>query len=604
MTTMLRSRERKEAMVGRVRLLSALVGVCLVLIASSYWMVQGIHGAEYREMAENNRLRRVPIKAPRGVLYDRESRPLAENVPSYNVSLDVRAARSLDHSLAFAADILDRSVDDLRRALAEQGDILGIRPARLAENLTLPQVARFQLAALEHPEFEIEVDQLRLYRHREQTAHLLGYLGEINQEELSRSGGEYLRGELLGRRGIESQYEKVVRGDNGERVLVVDSRGRRIEEQRTETARPGRDLQLTIDLDLQQAAFRQLEDKVGAVVALDPRDGEILAMASSPSYDPNIFARRLTGDAWRRLVEDPHHPLQNRAIQNAHSPGSTFKMFTAIAALEEGIASPGTRVFCGGSAVFYGRSFRCWKRAGHGSVDLHQALKQSCDVYFYTIGQRLGIDRIGAYAKKFGFGRLTGVDLAGEKQGLVPSQEWSQSVRKHPWYPGETISVSIGQGPLLVTPLQMAVAIAALANGGRLPPAHVAKPTGGPRAVDPDISADAWERVREGMRAVVMDWGTGNNAKVVEAPQFQIGGKTGTVQVVAQHTWMKPHELPWEKRDHAWFVSFAPVDDPQIVVVVFVEHGGSGSQAAAPIARAMYEEFLRKRPDLRDPGKA
>jgi penicillin-binding protein 2 len=595
MSNLVRTRERRDAMAARVRYLSALMGVVLAVVAGGYWVVQGIHGPEYREMAESNRLRPLPVRAPRGVIYDRDLRPLAENVPSYNLLIEPEASRNLEQSLAFAAEVLDTQAVELHRQLVERRREDKVQPALIAENLTLAQVARFELAGLEYPEFDIDVHHVRLYRHREQTAHVLGYLSEVGPSELEASGGAYRRGDVIGRKGVEQRYEAVLRGEDGQRVMVVDSRGRGVYEYRRSAPDPGTDLQLAIDLDLQQTAQRLLQDKVGAVVALDPRNGEVLAMASSPAYDPNIFARRLRPDDWTRLIEGAHHPLQNRAIQNAHSPGSTFKIVMGLAGLTEGLVTPQSRVFCGGSAQFYNRRFRCWRPQGHGSVDLHTAIKQSCDVYFYTLGQRLGIERIAHYSKLFGWGALTGIDVAGEKAGLVPSEEWSQRVRKHRWYPGETISVSIGQGPLLVTPLQMATMMAAVANRGKLPTPHLAQAAAPPRAVE-GIAPGAWKPVLDGLFAVV-DSGTGYNSKVIGLP---VGGKTGTVQVIAQSTWKQKVEL-FEHRDHGWFIAFAPVDDPQLVVSVFVEHGGSGSQAAAPIAKGIYEEFLAKRPHLRHP---
>jgi penicillin-binding protein 2 len=295
-----------------------------------------------------------------------------------------------------------------------------------------------------------------------------------------------------------------------------------------------------------------------------------------------------------RLINNPNHPLQNRAIQNTMAPGSTFKPLMALAGLAEGVVTPDTRFFCPGYGVFYGHVHRCWRPQGHGSVDLRSAIKNSCDVYFYNVGQRLGIERIARYSRLFGLGAVTGIDVPGEKAGLVPDTAWSRAVRKQPWYLGETISVAIGQGPVLVSPLQMAVAMAAIANGGHRPTPHLVEHEAPMRAIA-GIPSSAWAAVRQGMQAVV-DSGTGYAAKI---PGLTMGGKTGTAQVVAQHTRTRAEDLSYETRDHAWFVSFAPVENAQLVVVVFIEHGGHGASAAAPVAKGMYEEFLRKRPDLR-----
>jgi penicillin-binding protein 2 len=597
MERLVRTQEQRDAMVGRVRLLSLGAGALLAVVLGSYWVVQGVHGQEYRQAAEHNRLRHIPVFAPRGIIFDREGRPLAENVPSYSLLLEPGPTSAIADSIAFAASILERPEEELWRSYRRSRERYPSLPARIAESLTLAQVARFEMARLEHPELEISVEQLRLYRHREQTAHVLGYLSEINERELEAFRGDYLRGEVIGRKGVESQYEHVLRGVRGERVLVVDHRGRSVAEHQNRAPIPGEDIQLTLDLDLQQAAYRYMEDKLGAVVAMDPRSGEILALVSKPSFDPNLFARRLDPRQWQELLEAPWNPLQNRAIQNAHSPGSTFKIITALAGLKEGIITPHTTVFCPGQAHYYGRRFRCWRRQGHGSVNVHTALKVSCDVYFYALGHRLGIERISQYSKQFGWGALTGIDLSGERPGLVPSPEWSREVRRHPWYPGETISVAIGQGPLLVTPLHKALMTAIVANRGHVPTPHLVQASQPPRPDPPELAPAHWETVRNALKAVMEPGGTAFRSRV---EGLDVAGKTGTVQVVAQATWMSPMDLPFHQRDHGWFTAFAPVDEPELVVAVFVEHGGGGSSAAAPVAQGIYEVFLDKNPHLRN----
>jgi penicillin-binding protein 2 len=584
--------EHREALVERVRLLSQLFVALLATIAACFWFVQVVQGSHYRGLAENNRLRKVPIRAPRGIIYDRAGRALLENVPSYDLLLDPTRIRDLEASLGFAGELLGRPAEELRALLArEQAAGAGLGPVLLAENLRLSEVARFGVHSLEHPEFEVEVGHLRLYRHGEQTAHVLGYLGEVTATELEDADGARDSGELVGRKGIEQRYDAELRGAAGQRVVVVDSRGRLLEEHLRQAARPGRDLRLTLDLELQQQTERAFaaDGKVGAVVALDPRSGAVRALVSSPAYNPNLFARRLAPEEWQALITSPHHPLQNRALQNTYAPGSVFKIVMAVAGLSEGVVAPGDGVYCSGAASFYGHRFRCWKRGGHGRVDLHAALRGSCDVYFYTLGQKLGIERIARYARLFGLGEPTGIDLEGEKSGLVPSPGWSLAVRKHPWYPGETISVAIGQGPVLVTPLQIATLFAAVANGGHRITPHLVPEAARPPAKLP-LNAEALARVRHGLWAVVNDRGTAAQARV---EGLDVAGKTGTVQVVQQKTWTESRDLPYERRDHAWFASFAPVHDPGLVVVVFVEHGGKGSAAAAPIAKVVHETYFR-----------
>lgn len=598
---MTRLGEQREHLVGRVRVLSAALMAVLLAIAACFWFVQIVKGSHYRELAEDNRLRRLPVRAPRGIVFDRHGRALVENVPSYNLLLDRSLARNVEASLAFAATVLGREPSALGAVLERYRAIPEFTPVLLEENLTLAQVARFGVKSLEHPEFAVETGHLRLYRHVEQAAHVLGYLGEVTAAELRKAGGAYQAGEAIGKKGIEQAYDRELRGRSGERVVVVDSRGRLLSEAVGEPAEPGRNLTLTLDLELQQEAERYLKARggVGAVVALDPRNGEVLVMASAPSFNPNSFARRLQAEQWRALLADPNHPLQNRAIQNTHSPGSVFKIVLATAGLSEGVVSATDSVYCSGAATFYNRSFRCWKRGGHGRVALHEALRGSCDVYFYALGQKLGIESIARYARLFGFGTPTGVALSGEKAGLVPDPDWSQRVRKSPWYPGETISVAIGQGPVLVTPLQMAVMMAAAANGGRRVTPHLVRGEAVAAPARLPLDSTALAVVKRGLWAVVNEAGTGSIARVAG---LEVAGKTGTVQVVAQKTWTDSASLPFQQRDHAWFASFAPTDQPRLVVVVFIEHGGKGSQAAAPLAKKLYEIHFRADLDDHQPA--
>jgi len=586
-------REHRDDLVSRVRVLTTLVTGVLVAIATGFWFVQLVQGDYYRELAENNRLRKLPIKAPRGLIYDRKGRLLVENVPSYNLTIDRSRSDRLEDSLEFASGVLGRPIEDLRKILEGYQGIPQFKPVLLAENLTLSEVARIGVEGLRFPEFEVEVQHLRLYRHREQTAHLLGYLGEASQAEIEEANGSYQPGDMVGKKGIEQTYDAKLRGADGERVVVVDSRGELLEEYGKKPAVPGRNLTLAIDLELQQEAARWLDgpEKVGAVVAMDPRNGEILALVSSPSYNPNLFARRLQKGEWKALIEDPNHPLQNRAIQNTYSPGSTFKIIMETAGLTEGTFDDHTTVGCAGAKSFYGRPFRCWRAGGHGSVNAHLALKLSCDVYFYTLGQKMGIEKIARYARLFGFGSPTGIDIQGEKHGLVPDPEWSEKARKQPWYPGETISVSIGQGPVLVTPLQMAEMTALVANGGYKVVPHLIKNADLPPPEHVPIDENALRTVRGGMWAVVNEPG-GTAYGSARLPGVEIAGKSGTVQVIAYAQRLNTHNLPFKYRDHAWFTSFAPAENPRLVVTVFAEHGGGGSRVAAPIAQAIYAKYF------------
>jgi len=586
-------REFRDDLVGRVRALNLVLSSVLVVVAAGFWFVQLVQGSYYSELAENNRLRKVPIRAPRGLIYDRQGRLLVENIPSYSLLLDRSRSADVEASLAWVAGALDRPGERLAEELARARSQPSFAPMPIAKNLTLAQVAKVSAAALEHPELEIDVRHLRLYRQGAQTAHLLGYIGEVSESDLE--SGDYRQGDLVGKEGLEQTYDPLLRGENGERVVIVDSRGKTLEEHRRIPAHPGSNLTLTLDLDLQQEAERLMRDKVGAVVALDPRNGEVLALVSSPSYNPNQFARGLDAAEWQALLDDPGKPLQDRAIHNAHSPGSVFKMVMASAGLAAGVIDGHERVFCRGSTSIYGHTFGCWRAGGHGWVDLHTAIERSCNVYFYTLGQKLGIERIARYARTFGLGRPTGIDLRGEKAGLIPDPEWSRLVRRSPWFPGETISVAIGQGSMLVTPLQVARMAAAVANGGRLVQPHLVRrdDAGGEERVS--VPAAALAAVRAGLTAVVND-PTGTAYAAAHLADVAIAGKTGTVQVVAR-TGVPNNTLPYELRNHAWFASFAPAADPRLVVVVFVEHGGAGSSGAAPIAKSLYEAYYRADPD-------
>ena len=583
--------EHKEALQGRVRVLARIAEVALVALAGAFFFVQVVQGGRYRELAENNRLRRLSVEAPRGAIVDVHGRVLVENLPSFNLLLDRSRARDVAASVGFAAGVLGRPRAELDTVMARYKSVPAFQPVLLAESLSFPEVARFRVVELEHPEFDVEVTHRRVYRLGSQAAHVLGYLGEARPEELTHPDAGLVAGDWVGRRGLERAYDDRLRGHDGERIVVVDSRGQTVEDYGREMGRAGHQLRLTLDADLQQEAERLMEGKVGAVVALDPRDGAVRALVSAPAYDPNVFARRLGVEEWREIADDPRHPLQNRALQSAFSPGSVFKMIVATAGLAEGVVTPEDSVYCNGSAEFYGRRFHCWRRGGHGRVALEQALQVSCDVYFYTLGQKLGIDRIARWARRFGMGEPTGIDLEGERTGLVPDDAWSRAVRHHPWYPGETISVAIGQGALLTTPLQVAVFVAAVANGGRLVTPHVVADAHVPPPRPIGIPPQDLAVVQRGLwRVVNADGGTGAAARV---PGLDVAGKTGTVQVVSHEAWQDTGDAPWELRNHAWFASYAPADHPELVVVVFIEHGGQGSRAAAPLARALHAFYFR-----------
>jgi penicillin-binding protein 2 len=584
-------REDREVLLKRLPKLRVVFLALLLLVAGRFWFVQGVRGAYYRELADNNRIRRLSVEAVRGLIFDREGELLVENIPVYNLLVDRSRSRNLDQGLQFAATTLERPQEELQETLDGYGARSMFQPVLIAEELTLAQVSRLSISALEYPEFEIEVGHQRLYRFGPTTSHLLGYLGEVSEKDLQKSDNLYDPGDLIGRKGVEQTYDSELRGEDGERVITVDSRGRLKEENRLEPATPGRELDIALDLELQQEAASFLEGKEGAVIALDPTTGEILVLLSAPSYNPNIFSRRLDKEAWEGLIENPRHPLHNRAIQATFSPGSVYKVVMAIAGLSDGVVTPETTTYCRGATRIYNRRFRCWKRGGHGSVDLRKAIRESCDVYFYHLGQQLGIERIAHYSRLLGLGSRTGIEISGENAGLVPDPEWSRRRRGTPWYPGETISVAIGQGPVLVTPLQMATMMATVANDGNQVQPSVVQPRNGVSQQSISLSKNALQVVREGLWQVVNERkGTAYASRV---PGLDVYGKTGTAQVVRQETWIKSEDLPYDQRDHAWFVSYADSGTRKLVTAILVEHAGHGSSAAAPLAKRLYEIYFR-----------
>ncbi|HSS43743.1 MAG TPA: penicillin-binding protein 2 [Thermoanaerobaculia bacterium] len=597
---MLKVREDRRALNRRIEAARVLVGALFALIVTVYWYIQIARGDYYYGLSEINRIRSVRIPAPRGYVLDRRGRVLVDSEPSYTLHLYRREAQDLNASIDLAVSVLKLPREQVRARVERGLRDPEFLPIPVAQNLGIEEVASIEARALEHPEFAVTVSQRRLYTHGASAAHALGYLSEVNPEQIRSGESGYRLGDWIGQKGIESTYEKLLAGVNGERRVIVDSHGREIAEERRVEARPGQNLHLTLDLDLQQIAEDYFRDRVGSAVAMDPETGEILALVSSPSYDPNWFTRRVSPTEWSGLLADSRHPLENRAIQNTFSPGSVFKVFLAYGALARGLVDPSERVFCPGHAEFYGRTFRCHKREGHGWVNLRDAIKVSCDVYFYNLGKRLGIDRISEIASSFGFGDLTGVDMPYEKEGLVPTEQWALQKRHARWYPSETISVAIGQGPLLMTPLQVARALSALVENGRLPTPHLFLASQDPRTGQrlryradvrqgPTLAPSKTAIVKDGMWAVLNE--PGGTAFSSRVPGLEAAGKTGTAQVIGRETTIQAGAERSKLEDHAWFAGFAPVDHPRIVVVVFVENGGHGSSAAAPLARQL---FLRR----------
>jgi penicillin-binding protein 2 len=594
----------------RLPFLVVLILLVFGVFGVRFFQLQILRGEELNSIAQGNAVRLVRLEAPRGDILDREGRLLATTRPAFGVEVMPSDLRRPEVTFAALGLLLDGDGDALRQRVGQPRGRLRFQPVRLANDLSFDQLARVESHLYALPGVMTDVRPRRHYVGADLAAHLLGTIGEIRKDQLAtREYADYQQGEVIGQSGVESLLEPRLRGKAGGRNVVVNVAGRVVEVLDEVPAIPGGSVRLTIDLDLQQAAEEAFlpaavgePEKLGAAVAIDVRTGEVLALVSKPSFDPNDFAGGVDAATWRRLTGDEWRPLQNRAISGQYPPGSAYKPIVAAAVLGERVASPQERIFCPGHFTLGRRTYRCWKKEGHGSVDLRDAIKKSCDVYFYTMGLRLGIDRIARYAEAFGLGRRTGIPLAQEKPGLIPTSEWKVRRFGEKWMGGETVSASIGQGYNLATPLQMAVAYAALANGGRVvAPRLVLDGEAGGSADAPEVAERApvaeadLARILDALAAVVEEpGGTGGRARV---PGVRVGGKTGTAQVVRlEHTEdLDEHEIPVRYRDHAWFVSFAPVDAPEIAVAALAEHGGHGGSAAAPIAQKILARYFEKK---------
>lgn len=567
------------------------------LLIFRVWQLQVRDGPYYRDLSQDNRTRAMILRPARGLIYDRNGLLLANNVPSFNLYVELRDVEDRDALLHRLQSLLDFDDTELAEKLRHQKSRTLVK---LKSGLTLREAAIIESHRLSLPGVVIQPEYQRNNPQGMFAAHLLGYVGEVSEEQLGQDEfAELSQGTIVGQYGVERAYDRQLRGQAGRKLVEVDALGH--EKQMISVNKPhaGDDLYLTVDFRLQQLAEELLGEESGAIVALDPRNGDLLALASRPGFDPNALSQGLNARAWRNIVQDSRHPLTNRAIQGQYPPGSTFKIVMAAAALESNTMNREDTILCGGGFRFGTRVFRDWKRGGHGPVDLIQAIANSCDVYFYKVGQRLGIDTIARYAQEFGLGRRTGIDLPSERAGLVPSSAWKEKAKGEAWLPGETISVSIGQGYVTVTPLQMAHVIATIANNGvanqpRLVHAVRHRNTGAleewPRAKSSRLpfNATGLEAIQEGLRSVVTN-GTG---KMANSSLVDIAGKTGTSQVVALRPNEDKEETPKEFRDHAWFVSYAPFEAPRIAVAVLVEHMGHGGSAAAPLAKKLIEAFV------------
>ncbi|AMY11524.1 Sporulation-specific penicillin-binding protein [Luteitalea pratensis] len=584
----------------RLRVLQWSFAVAFLVLATAFWYFQIARHQQFLEMAENNHQRALPLAAPRGVLFDRGGTVLVENRFAFNISIVREQTNDLERTAHAVAQLTGASVEAILEALDRNKRLPAYRPIVVLRDATEAQIASVAAHRLELPGVIVEKVPTRRYPTNSMAAHLIGYVGEVTDAQLARPEYKDVQGgAIVGQAGVEQTYNPLLMGADGARHVIVNSRGREIDVLGEEDPIEGRRLQLTIDGDVQRAAeeaFRHYGFR-GAAIALAPSSGEVLALSSLPAYDPNAFAAGIGREEWNGLLTDPLRPLNNRAIQGRYSPGSTFKIAVAVAGLEEGVVTPETRVFCSGGATFYGRYFKCHKAGGHGSVAMREALEKSCNVYFYTLGNMLGVDRIHKWATALGLGEMSGVDLPHETRGIMPSTAWKKQRTGEKWYAGETISVSIGQGQVSVTPISLAVMMASVANGGtRIVPHMVRAIDNGkgweqlpPPEGQKDLGLSHVDVVREGLWMVVNGAGTGGRGRIVG---YDVGGKTGTAQVISNQGKARARG-DRDLRDHGWFVFFAPAKNPTIAGVVFAEHAEHG-YFAAPIAKYMMETWFAK----------
>jgi len=600
----------------RTRFFLFFVGAVIVflLLLLRLWYLQVIKGDQYALLSERNRIRYMPLVAPRGPIYDRNGDLLVDNRPSFDVAVLRQDVEDHEHLINLLSGMIGADTLLLEEKWQEGRRLPAYRPIVLARDIGRDRMDRVLENAVDLPGVLTEVRPTRYYPYTDSASHLFGYLGEITDEELrSREDDGYRSGDFIGKSGLEGMLESHLKGEDGILRLEVDSKGSKLRQLRTLDPLPGKKVFLTLDRHIQSAAESAFGDGVGAAVAIDVHTGEVLAIASRPAFNPELFSRGITGSEWTELLKDPRHPLENRAIKGQYPPGSTFKIVVALSALQAGVVTPATTVDCTGSFEFGNRTFRCWKKKGHGTTDLKKAIKESCDVWFYKAGLDLGIDRLSQTAFALGMGNPLGFEPGGEKPGLIPTREWKRRRFKSPWYDGETVNASIGQGFVLATPLQLAVMTAAVANGGTVYRPHVVKRVEdwegnvvwepAPEEINSlEISQRNLSAVRNGLEAVVNEsHGTGWAARL---DNVKVAGKTGTAQVVRLKDEEEENtkEIPYRFRDHALFVAYAPADDPRIAVAVVVEHGGHGGSAAAPVAKAIFKSYFKLDEDI--PGKS
>ena len=579
---------------GRLAMASYVIVGMIGVLLLGFWKLQIIDAEKYSSMAERNRVRSIPVIAPRGRMLDRDGRVLVDNRPSFSVLLLRDDPALVEKNLPGIADGLSIKLEDLREDLSTTRNLPKFQPIIIKPEASDADIAFIESHRSDIPILEMISISRRRYLPGGFMAHASGYVGEVSEAQIEASNGRFRPGDFAGKTGLERQYNDLFMGTDGMRRVIVNSVGKEVGRLSTQEAIPGKQIQLTIDYDLQQVAEQSLGARPGAVVALDPRSGEVLAMVSRPTPDPNDFSVRVSNEIWKRLNEDSLHPMLNRAIQAQLAPGSVFKIITATAMLEDKVPPESYTAFCPGYGTFYGRQFKCWVfgKSSHGVVNFRKAILDSCDIFFYNVGMKLGIDRLAYYATKMGIGHKTGIDLPSEEPGLMPSQEWVERVFHRKWYAGETISVSTGQGAVTTTPLQLARTIGGIAMGGVFKQPHLLKDAQNVGEERFGISEPTVEKITDAMYGVVNDGGTGASLKLAGV---ELSGKSGTAQVIG---YSARDRVGKQKKfeDNAWFVGYAPRRNPEIVVAVLVQESGQhGGTASGPVVRDIIKAYYDKK---------
>jgi len=588
----------------KLKIVVILVGLALSILLIRLWYLQVIKGDELKHRSESNAVRFRNIQPIRGLVMDRNGTVIVDNRPSFDVLYMPTKGVNPETLLQKIQDIYKTKSVVFSFNAPFPRTVKPYLPVRLEKNVSMEKIALVETNAVDLPGVYVDVTPVRIYLDGEILAPIIGYTGEVSKEELEKSEEDYLSGDITGKHGIEKVFDPYIRGRRGNELVEVNAFGKVIKNLGRIDPLSGSNVVLTIDAKLQKAAWEAFAGLTGAAVVMDPRDGSILAMVSRPSFDPNLFNNGIDRDEWTKLQKNPLNPLSNRAISGQYPPGSTYKMIVAAAALEEGIITPETRIHCGGSFTLGNRTYRCWNKHGHGSVNLHRALVESCDVYFYTVGKMLGVDKIAHYARRFGLGEATGIELAHEKKGLVPSRDWKLARMKEPWQLGETISISIGQGFNLTTPLQLAQAYSALANGGtrwkphlvqriELSDGSIVKEYLPEKKGELKLSRQTLAALNRGLWGVVNE--PGGTGAAARRPYADVCGKTGTSQVIGlpqNEKARRAQKITAFHKDHALFVCYAPMKKPEIVIAVVAENAGGGGAVAAPIARKILDAYF------------